>query len=257
MHLKICSIILIHLSYALCPEGKLYKKYDYTTVQHSTVKRYSHPDDMSEIQCGRFCTSTDKCAAFAMSEEDSCIVWLDGDAETLVHTVKIVGDDVLSLHSVWVDVQQQDVILTYYIGYNRQENYTISYLQSDPFRFVDQSPIPAKSALVSFLYNASAIGLEYKFGVYRQPDNNTCSDQVVKEWSTTPMSTGMLEAQAGDFEVKAGDYVGITSKSMVGARITPSSSTRLYCTYQNISGLFDLIHAFDIELVFQAKFRLI
>ena len=163
-------LVMLHVYTTVC--AYLYQKYAFHMFQDSNFTCFLHKahgsviQNGSELSCGRFCGN--------VNSKDSCFVCLKS-TQSEADELKRWSDDLPHIVDIWLD--QQHLPGFYYLGYGALES--IGMVDISPkSSFVDLTPIPYRSQLVSFYFNAGELGRKLKFGTFRRYNNDKCNGRI-------------------------------------------------------------------------------
>ena len=114
----------------------------------------------AEINCGRVCGGHVNCASFGKVDENSCLVCMEKLLETSSTQFKLWEGVDTPLSDVWLK-ESTDY---FYIGFNHSDQ-ELNVDQDNIHSFVDITPVPYMSRIVSFRYNAGEVHREMRFGI--------------------------------------------------------------------------------------------
>ena len=173
------------------------------------------------LRCGQFCGTLEQCLYFFLYVGRSCLICLNGTHNNTNHLDEWSGE-VVSDTKIW----SKEKGPTYFIGYNPLVNDWIAD-EAKKYGLVDLTPVPTRSKLVRFIFNAGAVNREIRFGVYRK-DGNQCDFTLVHQWITISNRLGLNEYYTGYFIVEKGYHIGFTFTQYGVIRYTDDSVKR-YC----------------------------
>ena len=173
------------------------------------------------LKCGQYCGTLQHCLYFFVHVGKACLICVNGTHD-LDHLDEWRGE-VLPNTKIWFKEKGQ----TYFIGYKTLINSGRADLGRQ-HSMVDLTPVPTRSKLISFLFNAGAVDREIRFGVYRRY-RNTCIFELVQQWTTTSTHLGQNEYYINDFIVEKGYHIGFTFTQKGVIRKTEDSIQR-YCS---------------------------
>ena len=205
------------------------------------------------IYCALLCFNLDDCIYFVVEEEldINCLLCMNNPLPALF------GKESLYVWSGRVDSLTKFWRRKYnYIGSDIMGGGTVDKALNKTL--VDDSPVPERLKLYSFLYKAGAVNKTIIFGIYRRYDDNACHFELIHQWMTVNHKLGLNEYVVSDYVVEKGDHIGFAWPKE-GLVLYNKGSSLKYCISNlaiQVSGKYDFnvlrherIYAFQAKLI--------
>ena len=197
--------------------SKTYAQRNLTEFKNSKILSLTIKEAQIELECGKLCGRLEHCLFFVHVGR-LCLISM---SDTYVgHQLDEWHGKLLPNTNIWLKKDQ-----FYFIGYDTLVNEG-SEDTGVQHSLVDLTPVPARSVLISFMYNAGEVNREIRFGVFRRHGN--CIYELVHQWITSSYYMGQNEYFTNDFIIEKGYHIGFTFTQGGVIRKTTDSVQR-YC----------------------------
>ena len=205
------------------------------------------------LECGRFCGTLEPCLYFTIHIGGMCLTCIIDEYNGVDHLNEWQREVSLDTY-IWFKKKGP----SYFVGHALLSN-TGQPDGNYRFTFVNLTPVPTRSMLISFVFNVGRANKEIRFGVYRRYDNNMCNYILVHQWITISNHTGQNELYMKGVIVEKGDHIGYSFPGQGVIRFTGDTVQR-YCTSSSIPELnkefrMQAHHFGKRRYQFQGKFR--